>query len=340
MPGVVLPPPLRPGDRIAIVATSWGAIHHLPERSERALEALRNLGYDPVVMAHASGGTDGARPWVSASIEDRLDDLHAAFADPSIKGVLSAIGGDHCAQLLDGLDFGLVAKNPKVFCGYSDTTGLLSAIHSKTGLVTFYGPALVPEFGEPEGPEQETIAHWQAVTGSATAAGPLPPIDWQSGESRMESDPHGRNMRRRQPEPRVALRPGTAAGPLLGACLPSLLQLAGTEWWPELEGRILVVECPEEPYDPRWADIDLTHLRNIGVFDQIAGLVMGRTDNWSGSDVDLLHQLVVEATAGFDLPVLAGVEVSHSAPLLTIPNGVLGSINGTDLSIDEAAVRP
>ncbi len=332
------PPPLRRGDRIALVATSWGAVDALPERSARAVAALAAVGFEPVMMANAGGGGDGTRDWVSASIDDRLHDLHQAFADRSINGVLSVIGGDHSAQLLGRLDFDLIGSNAKVFCGYSDTTSLLHAIHAKTGMVTFYGPALVPEFGEPDGPDPEVIDHWRRVTGRPEPAGALPVIPWQSGESRMEADPQGRNMKRRRGEPRVVLRPGRASGPLLAGCLPSMLRSAGTEWWPALDGRILILECPEAPYTPDWADADLTQLANSGVFDQIAGLVIGRTDNWPGEQVELLHWLVCDATTGHDFPILAGVEVTHSAPLLTVPIGVRGTIDGLDLSIDEPAV--
>jgi muramoyltetrapeptide carboxypeptidase LdcA involved in peptidoglycan recycling len=149
------------------------------------------LGFDPVLMPNSGGGADGARDWVSGTAVERLADLHGAFADPSIEAVLSVIGGAHSAEMLPGLNVDLVRSNPKVFCGYSDTTSLLHAIHVKTGLVTFYGPVLIPEFGEPEGPDREVVDHWRHVTGSSAAAGPLPSIPWQSGESRMSADPEG-----------------------------------------------------------------------------------------------------------------------------------------------------
>ena len=118
-----------------------------------------------------------------------------------------------------------------------------------------------------------------------------------------------------------------------------MLRLAGTDWWPDVSGRLLVVECPEAPYDLEWADADFTQLRNLGVFDEIAGLVIGRTDNWSSAEVDTLHRLALDAVADYSFPILAGVEVSHSAPLLTVPIGVQGTIDGLELSIDEPAVN-
>lgn len=335
---LVLPRALKPGDRIAVVATSWGAGTHLPDRFDRGLRALRDLGFEPVVMPHARGGTDGIRTWVSASATQRAEDLHQAFTDPSIAAVLSVIGGEVSAQMLEELDIDLIARHPKVLCGYSDTGTLLHAIHRATGLVTFYGPALVPEFGDPEGPFPETVDHWRRVTGSTEPAGALPRVEWQSGDSRIVADRHGRNMRRGGTERRRALRPGRASGPLLAACLPTMLRLAGTRWWPDTEGRILILEPSEEPYDVSWADADLTQLRTMGVLEGLAGLAIGRTYNWEQGDVERFHAVVLDAVRDYDYPVLAGLEVSHTAPLLTIPIGVMGSVDGIDLSIDEPAV--
>lgn len=77
----------------------------------------------------------------SASISSRVADLHAAFADPSVDVILATIGGSNSNELLPYLDYDLIAKNPKIICGYSDTTALLNAIYAKTGLVTYMGPS-------------------------------------------------------------------------------------------------------------------------------------------------------------------------------------------------------
>ena len=73
----------------------------------------------------------------SASIESRVADIHAAFSDDSVDAILATIGGFNCNELLPYLDFELIARNPKIFCGYSDTTALLSAIYTKTGMKTY-----------------------------------------------------------------------------------------------------------------------------------------------------------------------------------------------------------
>jgi muramoyltetrapeptide carboxypeptidase LdcA involved in peptidoglycan recycling len=70
------------------------------------------------------------------------------FADPDVRAIVTAIGGDHSCHLLPLLDFDLIRTHPKIFVGYSDTTVLSVAIRSATGLVTFQDPALLTDFAE------------------------------------------------------------------------------------------------------------------------------------------------------------------------------------------------
>ena len=73
----------------------------------------------------------------SSPIEARVADLHAAFLDDNVKAILAVTGGYNANELLPYLDFELIAKHPKIICGYSDFTSLANAITAKTGLVTF-----------------------------------------------------------------------------------------------------------------------------------------------------------------------------------------------------------
>lgn len=329
---------MPPGGHVAVVATSWGGIGALPARAERGIAALEALGYRVTLMPHAAGTSDRPRTWVSGRAQDRLADLHGAFADPDVDLVLAAIGGNHSAHLLEGLDVDLIRANPKPFCGYSDTTTVLQAIHARTGLVTFYGPSLLPEFGEIGGPDTEVVDHFQRVLGRAEPAGAVPQFPWQATEDRALTDLAGRARERHAGEPRRILRSGTGAGPLLAGCLPSVRTLIGTPWQPDYAGRVLVLETPEAPYDVEWADADLAHLRNAGLLADLAALVVGRTDGWSPADVGALHACAIDAARGYDYPVLAGVECTHSAPLMTLPIGVAARVEGTDLVLTDPAV--
>lgn len=338
MPAPVLAPVLQPGATVAVVSTSWQGIAALPERTARAVAAVESLGHPVRLMPHAGADGDGTRDWVSAPATDRAADLHAAFADPDVGLVLSAIGGNHSAQLLEYLDFDLIAAHPKPFCGYSDTTTLLHAIHARTGLVTIYGPALLPEFGEIGGPDAEVVEWLLRIVRDPTTPGALPRADWQASEDRATTDAEGRARRRIRGEPRTVLRPGVGSGPLLPGCLPILRNLADTGYEPEYAGRILLVEPPEAPYDPELADADLTWLRTSGRLEGLAGLALGRTDGWTTTAIEQWHRCALDAARGDDYPVLAGVENGHPAPMLAVPVGAPGRIEGEDLIIEGPVV--
>jgi muramoyltetrapeptide carboxypeptidase len=332
-------PVLRRGDTVAIVSTSWGGAGLLRERFERGVDALGKLGYRVKVMSNARAVSDGVRDWLAGGRDEPLADLHDAFADPEVRCVLSAIGGNHSAHLLEGLDVELIREHPKLVCGYSGTTTLLLALHARTGLVTIYGPALLPEFGEIGGPDPEVVDWFERLTSSTAPVGTLPRIPWQAVEDRAVSDAEGRVRRRTNPEPHLIVRGGAANGRLLVGCLPSIRTLVGTPWEPDWNGSLLVIETPESPYDPAWADADLTHLRNAGILASITGLAVGRTDGWSEAERAQLHACVLDSCRDYDYPVIAGIECSHAAPLLALPIGVAARLVGDQLIIEEAAVR-
>jgi muramoyltetrapeptide carboxypeptidase len=331
------PPPLRPGGVIGVVSPSSPGANFLTAETARGCEALRRLGFEVRLLPHALDRTG----WTAGSVRDRVGDLHAAFLDPEIDAVVYSLGGLHSAQLLSELDFDLIAAHPKILCGYSDATSLLAAVTARTGLVTFYGPALIPQFGELPEPYPETVAHFLSVTARPEAAGPFPHIPYQVVDldfGRREKEQRPRD--RTEAPPRRVLRPGRATGPALAACLPSLRDLIGTPWQPPTAGHVLFLETTEPPYSPGAADADLWHLRNAGMLDDLAAVVLGRPIGWAAADVETWYVTVLDCLAGLDLPVLAEFEFGHTNPILTIPNGVEVSVDGDEVVLLGPAVAP
>lgn len=74
---------------------------------------------------------------------------------------MTVIGGFNSNQLLRYLDYELIRRNPKLFCGYSDITALSNAIYAKTGLITYSGPHF-STFGMERGIEY-TAEHFLAA---------------------------------------------------------------------------------------------------------------------------------------------------------------------------------
>ena len=202
---------VRPGDTVAIVSPSFGAVGLWPHRVERGTAYLEALDLRVRVMPNAAR----SESWVSAPAEARVEDLHAAFLDEDVAVVLASIGGNHSNQLLPLLDFDLIRAHPKVFQGYSDVTVLHWAIASRAGLATFYGPALVPELGEFPRVLPDTDRYLRAVWfgEGEIAFEPAPTwtdefLDWDTkadlSRPRVE----------RESEGWISIRDGVTSGPL------------------------------------------------------------------------------------------------------------------------------
>jgi muramoyltetrapeptide carboxypeptidase len=271
-------PRLKQGSRIAIVSPASAAKPELVERGRAALEAY---GYDPVVMPHA---IDRGPLYYAGTAADRVVDLHAAFADPSIEGVLCTRGGWGSAELLPLLDADLIRANPKVFAGYSDHTSLHVWFWNKCRLPTFYAPMVAADWSKPDGVDQRT---WRGALHAETP--------WSVGPD------DGLRM----------LQPGVADGRLLGGCLSILTESLGTTFAVNLtEPSILFLEdINTKPY--QW-DRMLQHLRFAGVLENVRGIVFGDTSaNVESAEVGLVEAACLHALSDFNGPIAIGLKSGH-----------------------------
>lgn len=322
----VLPPRLLPGDTIGVLSPSWGGLGRFPHRLERARGYLESLGYGLKLAPHALGDTG----YVSGTPEERAGDIHAMFADPEVKAIVAAIGGDHSCHLLPLLDFDLIARNPKIFMGYSDITVLNVAIHQQTGLITFNGPAVVTDFAEnPRMPGYTEQYFLRAVaTGEAIGAVEASP-DWT--EEILDWSTQADSARARTMQPSAGwtwLRGGLGEGPLIGGCLESLQHLRGTDFWPDLDGAILFLETSEEAPSPQTVDGILMDYENMRVFERISGLIVGRPMRYTDDMRRLLHKVLLERTARYAWPLVADMDFGHTSPQFTLPLGVRARVDG------------
>jgi muramoyltetrapeptide carboxypeptidase len=281
--------------------------------------------------------------WTAGSAADRAADLEAMFADPEVRAIVCTIGGYNANQLLELLDYDLIAANPTIFVGYSDITALHGAIHARTGLTTMLGPALLPQFGELGGVDEYTWDAFERVLMRAEPAGVFrQPEHWYP--ERLWWDEQ--DDRARTPEPAApwrTVRAGQAEGPIVAGNVNTLLLLHGTPWWPSLERALLCLEDDEEYGKPWMVERQLFQLRHLGVFERAAGLAYGRIHPESGFESETwIDEILLRATAGTELPVAVGLDFSHTDPLLTLPWGVRAHLDAGDevtLELLETAVR-
>ena len=251
-----------------------------PERVERGLERLRQLGVSPKLGTH----TQSRGPlFFAGSPEDRLADLHEAFEDSETSIVAAIRGGYGSNYLLDGIDLKTIDRNPKPFFAYSDMTGLQCHLLDRLGLPAFHGPMVAADFYLEDGVHLESFR--AALAGRAYTVG---------GAEGLRT-----------------LRAGTARGVLYGGCLSILVAMIGTRWEPQTEGKLLFIEdVGAKPYQ---IDRMLWHLRQAGKLDGVRGIVFGEMLDCAspGAADGLLENAILSALAGIDVPIAFGLRSGH-----------------------------
>lgn len=342
---LIRPKKLVPGDKVAVVSPSWGGPATFPWRYEAGKTQIEaEFGVSVVAMPHALAPAD----FIHANPQARARDLMQAFADPSIKAVIAAIGGDDSIRLIPHLDLGVIRANPKIFLGFSDTTTLHFACMA-AGLASFYGPSVMAGFAENAGMHRYTADAVRRTLFSDTPPGPVPAnsegwttelLDW--------ADPSLQARRRAmQPAdaPRMLQGKGKARGRLIGGCAEVLEMLKGTAWWPAPEawdGAIFFYETSEGSPDPELVRYWLRNYAATGILRRLSAILLARPD--PGTDPDYRRKLEavfcdVLAEEGLTaLPVLSGLDFGHTQPMLVLPYGVLAEIDGdaVNLAIIEA----
>jgi muramoyltetrapeptide carboxypeptidase len=209
---------LAPGDTIAVISPA-APTPDAEQAFESGKKLFNDLGYSLRIFPNASQKAS----YLAGTDEQRLADLHAAFADPSVKAILCARGGYGCMCLLPHIDYKLIAQNPKIFIGFSDVTALHTAFYQKTGLVGFYGPMLTSNLIQNEPFSLENLIN--IITENNTLPFLIPNLDKYH-----------------------CFQPGNAQGPLIGGNLSLLTALCGTPYQPKTKGHILFIEDWKEKY--------------------------------------------------------------------------------------------
>ena len=329
----IKPLKLVPQDTVGIVspASSFFPIHE--SALQRGVAYLEKAGLHVRLAPH----TLDQRQHLNPPTQHRAEDLNQMFTDPKIKAIFCLSGGSGVNAVLPLLDWKQIEKSPKVMMGYSAITALLIGLYAKVGLVTFHGPMILNGFSEYPRPFAYT---WEGVEQVLFKTGPVgalkPPTQWTDAYTN-EDQPRAM---KKNPGWRW-LRAGTASGPLIGGNLSVMLTLVGTPYWVPLRGAILCFE--EVNFGSgllRKVDESLAQCQQMGLFDQIAGLVIGKVNELSEEEEKLFESLILEYTAGSQFPILTGVDFGHTAPQLTLPIGIRASLDSQQdrFSIDEAAV--
>lgn len=281
-----------------------------------ATERLESLGLEVSFGVHV----EERDAFWSSSIESRLADLHAAFSDESVDAILTVIGGFNSNQLLGGVQWQVVADNPKILCGYSDITALSCAIHARTGLVTYSGPHF-STFGMRHHLDQ-TLDWFKAALFTDAAMVVEPSNGWS--DDLWFLDQENRTVLPNA-GPRI-VQAGEASGTLVGGNLCTLNLLQGTPYMPSLADVLLFIEDDYES-QPHHFDRNLMSLLQQPGGDRLAAVLIGRFQRDSHMTPELLDHIITTKPELAGVPVVADLDFGHTSPLLTIPVGGTATVS-------------
>ena len=287
-PERVRPAVLRAGDTVGIIAPS-GVIDG--DALETGCAWLMRKGFQPFYLTSILDRD----LYFAGSTHRRLDEFHEMFSRAEVKAIICARGGYGSNYLLPDLDLKLVRANPKVFCGCSDVTALLTYLCDRAGMVTFHGPMLNVDV-RPDGVDDES---WAA----ALLSGELYRREFGSDEVQT-------------------LVPGSAEGMLYGGCLSILCASLGTPYEIDTRGTILFLEDLAEPAFR--IDRMLMQLKLAGKLDSVRGLIFGEMLNCARNVQEYtLQQVVTRVVGDLGVPVAYGLKSGHvSSTAFTLPFGV------------------
>jgi muramoyltetrapeptide carboxypeptidase len=307
---VTKPPRLRPGDTVGIVAPAnpW------EKRSElqRGVAALESWGLTVRLGDHVND----RHGYMAGRDEDRAADLNAMWRDPEIKAIICLQGGYGSPRLIPLLDRDAIAANPKLLCGYSDITALHLAVAAWADTITLY-------------------------SNGALGVGAYDVTDFSKESLRralFSDEPYGR-IGPNPDDPWVTtIHGGTATGRLIGGCFGLVEGTIGTPIEIDTRDRILFLETTED-HETYLVDTGLTHLRNAGKLNAVAGVVLGDAPGkHSGTTQELsIEDVYEELLRPLGVPVIAGLPIGHGKHHATVPVGATATLDadaGT-LIVDE-----
>lgn len=278
---------LHAGETVALVGCSDGR----PEKERPLLEALtaalEAMGLQVVwsPCLYANGGTP-----FSAPPRLRAEALHGLFTDPAVAAIFDVSGGDGASALPEYLDFAALARAPKPFFGYSDLTALMNPLWEKAQ-IPCYLYQIKNILWEESGQQRKSFL--DTILGGAHSLFDIP---WHF------------------------LRGHAMEGVVLGGNIRCLLKLAGTPYFPDLHGKLLFLESRSG--GTARMEAFLRQLRQMGVFEQISGLLLGTfTELDRSGAAPGIEELVLDIASRPDLPVARTNRVGHGADSLCLPLG-------------------
>lgn len=316
---------IEDGLTVGVFSSSSPISATVPVRYNRGKEYLTSKGIR-VIDGNLCGKTDYYR---SGAIRERADEFNRLLYNEEVQVLMAAIGGNNTNSILPYIDYEYLKQHPKIIIGYSDTTALLLGIYAKTGLVTFYGPALASSFGEFPPFVDMTFDYFKSMIVERVMIPhkyQMPPvwteefINWaQQDRSKTETQNDW-----------ICVVSGVCRGRLIGGNLNTMEGFFGTEYMPKIRtGDILFIE--DSLKDACTIERTFSLLKLAGVFDKIGGILLGKHEKFDDNGTGRTPwEILLEVLGDCNIPFLAEFDCCHTHPMFTMPIGCQVELDATN----------
>lgn len=290
----MIPKKIKKGDTICVIAPS----NHVQEDDTKYLKLTEkmfnekgiNVIYGKNIYSNILGY--GATP------EQKAEDLNNAFANKNVQAIFCAKGGENSNSLFEYIDYDLIKKNPKIFCGFSDSTFLINMIYERTGLTTFHASTF------------KAISDWDEITVFQDIINKL-----MDGKKELKSNEDKFEI----------ITKGIAEGTLIGGNLNCIREMVCGKYSIQFENKILFIEDLAEESNPKFISNFLYYMKQNEVFSKIKGLWIGSYEHESKVTLEKIVKDVLKENYNF--PIIKSNNFGHISKKKVIPVGVKAKID-------------
>ena len=288
----MIPQRLKKGDTIGLISPSDVITKEDLEIINRSICLMESSGFKVKLGKYALVNTLG----YGATAKEKAQDINNLFQDPEVKAIFCICGGFNSNSTFDYIDYDKIKYQPKIICGFSDSTSLLNVIYNKTGLVTFHGPTF------------KALTSWQTEYGYKEVMKRFYEAGLSIGEAGEEYK---------------TIKEGKAKGILVGGNLSLVSQMSSGKYQIDFTDKILFLEELFLETPPALVSNHLYNMKQNGVFDKIKGIWLG---NYDGSIS--IEQILLDTLEGeYNFPIIKSDNFGHIDKKTVIPIGTMAKID-------------
>lgn len=291
---MIIPDKLKIGDTIGVIAPSDTIEEKDWQDINNSIQLMEKSGFKVLLSKNITSKTltYGATP------QEKAEDIHNMFQKVEIKAVFAVKGGCNSNSIFDYLNYELIKQNPKILCGFSDTTSITNVITEKTGLVTFNGPTF------------KSLTSWKTDYGYKEVIKRFVNGSLEFGETEEEYK---------------TIKEGIVEGQLIGGNISLISQLICGKYELDFNDKILFIEELGWESEPVRVSNYLYYMKQNGVFDKIKGIWLGNYTHESGIALEeILLDTIGDEYKG---PIIKSENFGHIDKKTVIPIGIKAKID-------------